>query len=63
MTTCRTSGCNRAAIPEWNYCADCKQRVIDNALYGPAVAPAEPEWVRRMRVNGLPAKDYTTVAA
>lgn len=60
MNTCRTPGCTGHPKPEWALCPDCADKVIANALRGPVPRPVrEPEWVRRMRRNGLPVKDYT----
>jgi hypothetical protein len=53
--TCSTPDCRREAEP--NYTA-CSAHIVAR-LTG---AFGEPEWVRRMRVRGLPAKDFTAAA-
>ena len=57
---CRTPLCTGIPKPEWTLCPACADKVIENALRGPVARPVlEPEWVRRMRTRGLPAKDLT----
>lgn len=53
---CQTPGCTRTPKPEWAYCPDCADVLIRQAF---SSRPVEPEWVRRMRTRGLPAKDYS----
>lgn len=51
--TCTTVNCNRHAEPGYAVCAACIRSLLAGAF-------GEPEWVRRMRIKGLPAKDLTS---
>lgn len=56
---CRMPGCTREAAAssggtQYAYCEVCTKRLLAEAF-----APAEPEWVRRMRERRGVVKDYT----
>lgn len=58
MKLCMTPGCDRACRDEWAYCPTCANKLVSNALRYPVVKPPrEPEWIRRMKARGLPAKE------
>lgn len=65
MTTCIVATCTRERQRDSLFCHDCLNEMWANRLekrpdgtYG----PKEPEWMRRRRTVGLPAKDMTSVA-
>jgi hypothetical protein len=44
-------------------CAACVETMIRSEnTTGPVLRPFEPEWVKRSRMGGLPAKDWTRAA-
>jgi len=55
---CRIEGCLRARVRDALYCA---VHLNDAWANRPPVA-REPEWMRRMKAQGLPAKDLTRAA-
>lgn len=57
---CRYDGCRRAAASPDR--ARCREHAL-RWLPGASVERHEPEWVRRRRTIGLPAKDYSGSAA
>lgn len=60
ITLCRYDGCRRAAAsPNQARCRDHALRWVPSA----PVERTEPEWMRRRRTIGLPAKDYSGSAA
>lgn len=56
MTTCRADNCERKpAFPDQAFCSDHRLRWLPGE---PAEAPREPEWMKRRRTVGLPAKAF-----
>ena len=59
MSKCTYEGCERAPrYPDQSRCEDHRLRWMPREP-----AQHEPEWLRRRRTVGLPAKDYTGHAA
>jgi hypothetical protein len=52
-----------ATVDGFGYCWHCRAFHADDAPWCLGITDrlAEPEWVRRRRENGMPAKDYTRV--
>ena len=55
---CRIEGCRRERVRDALYCREHLNDAWMNRL-----PDREPEWLRRMREQGLPSKDYTRSAA
>lgn len=68
MTRCTFEGCLRSPVyPDQSRCSDHRLRwlpgrPVEIALHSDGTVK-EPEWLRRARANGLPAKDMTGSAA
>jgi len=58
--TCRFEACTNEALPNQSRCDAHRLRWLPGK---PVELVPEPEWMRRRRTDGLPAKDYSRSAA